>query len=112
MLKDFVENEVKLLSIISRLVVTGRQSTDESILRIIEIKVPDISDCWEEAADLGKDSHVLELGCGKGLITEYMSDITKSHITGIDIGVEAITSANNRTGKRDRLVFDGELQRH
>jgi cyclopropane fatty-acyl-phospholipid synthase-like methyltransferase len=58
------------------------------------------------AARLGPASRVLELGCGNGLITEYVSDTTGAHVTGVDIAYDAIERANERTlAKRSRLAF-------
>jgi len=55
---------------------------------------------------IGSTSRVLDLGCGNGMITEYMSDRTQAHITGIDVADEAIRRAQARTeGKRERLSF-------
>lgn len=49
---------------------------------------------------------VLDLGCGAGGISEYLSDTTGAHVTGLDYAATAIDTATNRTGsKRDRLVF-------
>ncbi len=60
-----------------------------------------------EVAKLNKDYHVLELGSGTGLITEYISDMSQCQITGIDISAEAIEHASERTkDKRDRIVFE------
>lgn len=195
MLKVLSENEIKLLSIISRLIATNRQPTVDSILHIMEIRIPDLLDCWEQTVqtlinkgivlyetdnetikgynvteygekfienieqnnyltlffynefykrakeskahsefcrlvygqdfsqhgmldmnqlhklidvvNINFDSNVLELGCGSGYITEYISDKTRCHITGIDIAAEAIEHANKRTiKKRDRVIFD------
>lgn len=60
-----------------------------------------------EVLDLDKHNHVLELGCGNGLITEYISDITGANITGVDISEKAIKQAQERTaGKQHRLTFN------
>ncbi len=57
--------------------------------------------------NLGEKSRVLELGCGNGMITEYISDSTSAHITGMDIADKGIALARNRTrDKRERLTFD------
>jgi SAM-dependent methyltransferase len=49
---------------------------------------------------------VLDLGCGAGGISEYISDETGAHVTGLDYAATAIETAANRTsGKRDRLAF-------
>jgi SAM-dependent methyltransferase len=48
----------------------------------------------------------LDLGCGKGLFAEYLSDCTGARAVGIDYIPEAIAQAQQRTEtKRDRLHF-------
>jgi ubiquinone/menaquinone biosynthesis C-methylase UbiE len=55
---------------------------------------------------IGPTSRVLDLGCGNGMITEYISERTQAHITGVDIANEAIKRAQTRTeSKRGRLTF-------
>jgi 2-polyprenyl-3-methyl-5-hydroxy-6-metoxy-1,4-benzoquinol methylase len=55
---------------------------------------------------LGPAHRGLDLGCGAGLITEYLSDATAAHFTGLDYSPVAIAEAQRRTGaKRDRLCF-------
>lgn len=49
---------------------------------------------------------VLDLGCGNGMITEYLSDSTGAHITGLDYIPLAISQAQQRTTtKSERLTF-------
>ena len=49
---------------------------------------------------------VLDLGCGNGVMAEYISEQTSAHVTGIDFIHEAIRQAKARTrGKDKRLVF-------
>ncbi len=49
---------------------------------------------------------VLDMGCGTGLIAEYLSDCTGAHITGLDYIAAAICTAQERTvAKSDRLAF-------
>jgi ubiquinone/menaquinone biosynthesis C-methylase UbiE len=56
--------------------------------------------------EIGENNKVLDLGCGAGGISEYMSDQTGAHITGLDYAVTAIETAAKRTnGKQDRLAF-------
>jgi ubiquinone/menaquinone biosynthesis C-methylase UbiE len=56
--------------------------------------------------DVGEGDKVLDLGCGAGGISEYISDTTGAHVTGLDYSATAIETATNRTsGKRDRLTF-------
>jgi SAM-dependent methyltransferase len=55
---------------------------------------------------MGAGSRVLDLGCGNGMISEYFSDQTCAHVTGIDFIPKAIRDALARTKpKRDRLDF-------
>jgi 2-polyprenyl-3-methyl-5-hydroxy-6-metoxy-1,4-benzoquinol methylase len=57
---------------------------------------------------LGLDEHsrVLDLGCGVGRITEYISDVTGATVTGLDFAGPAIRWAQERTGsKAGRLTF-------
>lgn len=50
--------------------------------------------------------HVLDLGCGNGMIAEYISDRTGAAVTGVDFIPGAIHTAETRTqAKRDRLNF-------
>jgi ubiquinone/menaquinone biosynthesis C-methylase UbiE len=56
--------------------------------------------------DLKPGDHLLDLGCGAGGISEYVSDHTGAQVTGIDYSVSAIATANTRTeDKRSRLTF-------
>ena len=49
--------------------------------------------------ELDETDRVLELGCGNGLITEYISDTAGAHITGLDISDErTITAGQNGFG--------------
>ena len=49
---------------------------------------------------------VLDLGCGAGGISEYISDATGSNVTGLDYAATAIEMASARTSdKRDRINF-------
>jgi SAM-dependent methyltransferase len=55
---------------------------------------------------LGPGQRALDLGCGNGMITEYLSDASLAHITGLDYIPEAISQAVRRTaGKSERLAF-------
>ena len=50
--------------------------------------------------------HLLDLGCGNGMIAEYISDVTDAHVTGLDYIPTAIAQAQARTAaKADRLTF-------
>jgi ubiquinone/menaquinone biosynthesis C-methylase UbiE len=61
--------------------------------------------------DVSKDDTILDLGCGAGGISEYISDQTGAHVTGIDYAASAADTANSRTAaKRDRLSFiEGDM---
>ena len=53
-----------------------------------------------------KGDKVLDLGCGAGGISEYLSDETGAHVTGLDYAATAIDVAMDRTrSKRDQLTF-------
>lgn len=54
----------------------------------------------------GPEHKLLDLGCGNGMIAEYISDRTGAHVTGLDYIDLAISQARERTaGKADRLSF-------
>jgi SAM-dependent methyltransferase len=56
--------------------------------------------------DAKPGSRVLDLGCGPGAQTEYISDRTGAHVTGIDFAPLAVRKASERAAsKRDRLEF-------
>jgi cyclopropane fatty-acyl-phospholipid synthase-like methyltransferase len=58
------------------------------------------------ALRLQPDMRVLDLGCGSGMIAEYISDCTGAQVTGLDYIPEAIRLAHERTAsKADRLAF-------
>ena len=57
-------------------------------------------------AQLGPSHNALDLGCGVGLVSEYMSDATGVRLIGLDYSPVAIAEAQRRTTtKRDRLTF-------
>ncbi|MDD3045209.1 MAG: class I SAM-dependent methyltransferase [Candidatus Delongbacteria bacterium] len=59
-----------------------------------------------ELLNLDKNSHVLDLACGVGKITEYISDTTNAKVTGVDFAVQAIQLAQVRNkDKIDRINF-------
>jgi SAM-dependent methyltransferase len=63
-------------------------------------------DALVEATNLRQGQRALDLGCGDGRITEYLSDRTGAHLTGLDYIPEAIRLARERTAaKADRLAF-------
>jgi SAM-dependent methyltransferase len=63
-------------------------------------------DALIEATGLCQGQRILDLGCGDGRITEYLSDRTGAHLTGLDLIPEAIRLARERTAaKAERLAF-------
>jgi 2-polyprenyl-3-methyl-5-hydroxy-6-metoxy-1,4-benzoquinol methylase len=55
---------------------------------------------------LDETIQLLDIGCGNGRISEYISDKTLARVTGIDYIPEAIAQAKRRTAnKQDRLCF-------
>lgn len=61
------------------------------------------------AANLSPSHCVLDLGCGNGMLAEYLSDRTGASVHGIDYIPEAIQQAQERTvSKRHRLTFQLE----
>ncbi len=64
-----------------------------------------LKDLMEKLA-LSADDQVLDLGCGVGVIAEYVSDVTGAFVTGIDYSYPAIDEANEKAAdKRERLFF-------
>ena len=58
-----------------------------------------------QAVPIISDQKVLELGCGNGLVSEYLSDRTGAHVTGLDYIPGAVDQARRRTAvKSNRLV--------
>ncbi|MCW5853334.1 MAG: class I SAM-dependent methyltransferase [Anaerolineae bacterium] len=66
-----------------------------------------------EVTGMSEGQRVLDLGCGNGFITEYLSDQSGACCTGLDFIPEAIRQAEERTrAKRDRLRFqEGDMAR-
>ncbi len=63
-------------------------------------------DALIDGLELKPGQVALEIGCGNGMITEYIADRTGAHITGIDYIAAAIEQAKVRTAhKADRLTF-------
>lgn len=54
--------------------------------------------------DVSENDSVLDLGCGNGLITAYLSEASGASFTGIDLSEEAIKQAR-KIAKKDRLNF-------
>jgi hypothetical protein len=56
--------------------------------------------------NLGQGDRLLDLGCGAGMITEYVADVTGTQVVGLEYAPEAVKIAQDRTTeKRDRLSF-------
>jgi len=56
--------------------------------------------------DIREGDKVLDLGCGAGGISEYLSDATGAQVTGLDYAASAIeTAANRANGKEYRLAY-------
>lgn len=56
--------------------------------------------------DISPGKRLLDLGCGVGMISEYISDVTGASALGLDYAPEAVKAALDRTvQKRDRLDF-------
>jgi cyclopropane fatty-acyl-phospholipid synthase-like methyltransferase len=63
-------------------------------------------DLLMQVLQLSAGKKVLDVGCGTGMITEYLSDQTNAQITGLDFISEATDQARQRTAaKADRLKF-------
>ena len=59
-----------------------------------------------QVSGISAGSRVLDLGCGNGMIAEYLADQTGARVTGIDFIERAIGDAQARTAaKRERLEF-------
>jgi cyclopropane fatty-acyl-phospholipid synthase-like methyltransferase len=59
-----------------------------------------------QVTQLGPGQRALDLGCGNGLIAEYLSDRSGAHVTGLDYIPQAIRQARQRTAnKSERLAF-------
>jgi ubiquinone/menaquinone biosynthesis C-methylase UbiE len=56
--------------------------------------------------ELTPDSRILDLGCGTGMLAEYISDTTGARLWGMDYCPEAVEIANARTEtKQERLSY-------
>jgi cyclopropane fatty-acyl-phospholipid synthase-like methyltransferase len=54
--------------------------------------------------DLNTSSSVLDLGCGIGRISEYISSVSNCRVTGLDFAKKAIESAKVRTSTKNSLL--------
>lgn len=57
-----------------------------------------------QVMDLSAADHLLDLGCGLGLVTEYIADITGARVTGIDFAPGAIDRARERTREKGARI--------
>lgn len=58
-------------------------------------------------AALKSGDRALDLGCGSGVVAEYLSDSSKAHFLGVDFAQDAIDRAKNRTqSKSERLSYE------
>jgi ubiquinone/menaquinone biosynthesis C-methylase UbiE len=56
--------------------------------------------------DVKQDESVLDLGCGAGVIAEYIAQKTGAKVTGLDYAAPAIKEAQQRTqGQKDKVSF-------
>jgi len=56
--------------------------------------------------NIGPGKRMLDLGCGVGMISEHISDVTGASVVGLDYAPEAVKAALDRTvEKRGRLDF-------
>jgi 2-polyprenyl-3-methyl-5-hydroxy-6-metoxy-1,4-benzoquinol methylase len=62
-----------------------------------------------EVLNLTKENRVLDMGCGIGKIAEYISDVTHTHVLGIDIASKAIQRAQARTQEKRALLEFREI---
>ncbi len=59
-----------------------------------------------DLADIRAGRRVLDVGCGVGMIAEYIADVTGAHVTGLDYIPVAIETAAQRTiAKQHQLLF-------
>jgi len=59
-----------------------------------------------ETLDLKPEETALDLGCGNGRITEYISDATGAKIVGLDFASEVVKTSQQRTAdKKNRLTY-------
>jgi len=80
--------------------VYGRNLCQEGMLA--ELQLDKLIEMLRES----RGKNILELGCGNGMLAEYISDMTGSNVLGIDFSGEAIRQAKERTsGKRDKVSF-------
>jgi ubiquinone/menaquinone biosynthesis C-methylase UbiE len=61
--------------------------------------------------ELETGSHCLDMGCGTGMVAEYISDQTGAKVSGVDYCPEAIEIASQRTKPKRNLLsfYEGNL---
>lgn len=59
-----------------------------------------------EVGDINHDSHVLDLGCGKGLACKEIAELTGATCTGLDLGTENIVRAKQVAQENPHLKLD------
>lgn len=58
-------------------------------------------------ASLKRGDQVLDLGCGSGVVTEFLGDLSGAHFLGLDFAKQAIQRAKQRTqNKAERLNYE------
>jgi len=55
--------------------------------------------------DLGPDDDVLDCGCGIGVVTEHIAEVSGCRITGMDFAPRIIARASERVAGNDRVSF-------
>lgn len=85
--------------------VFGKDLSQANMMDMVQLKK------LLKVLNLTPENKVLDLACGIGKITEYISDVTGAYVLGIDIAVEAIKNAQERTlDKKNRLEFrEGDM---
>lgn len=81
--------------------VYGRDLCQHGIADMVEV------DKLVEVLGVREGQRLLDLGCGNGMIAEYISDVSGALVTGIDVSRVGIRLALERTQhKRGRLTFE------
>jgi ubiquinone/menaquinone biosynthesis C-methylase UbiE len=95
----------------------GRIYTDQEVLKLpqIEQQHPHSRE-WKYRRDSSKKLydylekkerplHIMEIGCGNGWLTSYLSSLEESRIVGIDINKAELSQAIRLFGNRDNVRF-------
>ncbi len=84
--------------------VFGRNLAQHGFADMAQIEVAIA--CLDLEGDHTGARRVLDLGCGNGMISEYVAARTGAHVTGVDFIAEAIRQAQARTAvKAQQLTF-------